>query len=117
MNKLKFRAWNKIEKVMYNWKDQCDMILDAIPIDMGDEWTEQCIVMQCTGTKDKNGKEIYEGDIVDFNGTIDSIVWHEADAGFVGAKHTNRFIFHWCDSIKVIGNIYENPELIGESDE
>lgn len=61
---IKFRAWDKEEKVMLRWPDEHDAILDAIPIDSGDEWTERCIVEQFTGLLDSKGREIWEGDIV-----------------------------------------------------
>ena len=64
MREIKFRAWDKEKKTMLNWLSDMEAIKDAMPYDCGDEWTENCILMQYTGLKDKNGKEIYENDVV-----------------------------------------------------
>ncbi len=76
----------------------------------------ELIAEQYTELKDKNGKEIYEGDIVD---AVDlyspaDVAWHNTKAGF--------FVFHDADdwyfpisnllNVEVIGNIHENPELL-----
>ena len=61
MREIKFRAWDETEKYMYNWENLINQNLKNIFT-----ITEQCgyVLMQYTGLLDKNGKEIYEGDIV-----------------------------------------------------
>lgn len=85
--------------------------------------------MQSTGLKDKNGKEIFEGDIINcgylFNGSpFDELDEYEEEKGVVKfvncgfnikfKNDTNLFIdiMESCEDIEVIGNIYENKELL-----
>lgn len=73
-------------------------------------------VMQYTGLKDKNGKEIYEGDIIQYNETKEIHTVKFISGGFIVAgQHINELYLtkHW----KVIGNIYENSELLQERKE
>lgn len=103
MREIKFRLWDG--EVMGEIKYMKLPINDGGPI-----------VMQYTGLKDKNGKEIYEGDIAKNQyGRICKVVWHEYtgrwDQEALNSEgHVKRY-FQWGDW-EVIVNIYENPELI-----
>jgi hypothetical protein len=94
---IKFRAWCKKNEIMHReWKD-----LDA----------KNEILMQYTGLKDKKGKEIYEGDIVKEREWKQEIRWSIENSGFwVGTSyHLNM---RTAQEIEIIGNIYENKELL-----
>jgi uncharacterized phage protein (TIGR01671 family) len=134
VREIKFRAWDKNTKEMYHWGDweQTEWIKDAMPEQCGDEWTEQCILMQYTGLKDKNEKEIYEGDIVqecsdispnDYQNRIGKIVYEKNIASFMvyvekGYCHLNEGDWTKGDNLeytKIIGNIYEHPHLLEDN--
>ena len=81
---------------------------------------------QYTGLRDKNGKEIYEGDIVEsISGKVGYVIFLQQEMGYVVVwdncdtrlGHRNRGEGYKCDgSIEVIGNIYDNPELINKEE-
>lgn len=130
MRKIKFRAWDKKRKKM------CDVVnLQRIYADesMQPIWvgslhkhpqppTVQCgipkdeeknfVLMQYTGLRDKNGKEIYEGDIV-FEEVLGTHVveWDDEATGY------SVFFMNDAEDWKVVGNIYENPELLEKKEE
>ncbi|MDN5025097.1 YopX family protein [Streptococcus sp. SO4] len=79
----------------------------------------EIILMQSTGLHDKNGKEIFEGDIVDYKGRKALVSWHGSYASFIyrfvdelqkrNAEWNPLYLAYMrCE---IIGNIYENPEL------
>ena len=74
------------------------------------------IIEQCTGGEDRNGKLIYEGDILEGGGCRYVVKWDEFLHGFYGYDN-NKTCFSLGNSLAnnsvVIGNIHENPELLG----
>jgi uncharacterized phage protein (TIGR01671 family) len=126
MRECKFRVWDKKLKDM-RYQDLQELCLGDIWFDgVWDTWCvindandkqERFILMQYTGLKDKNGKEIYEGDIIkvrrfmesDYVTTVeyrDGMYWHL----FETEDYEIVSVAYRCE---VIGNKYENPELLG----
>lgn len=121
----KFKAWNKVREEMIN---DCDLVITSngsvlagdlnydVESGMLADVTDNVVIMISTGSEDKNGTEIYEGDIVkNFCGDIYIVEWFVT--GFhLKEKYNDGFnysILHFVNNNKeVIGNIYENPELL-----
>ena len=124
----KFRAWhNELGRMMsisdmwFNVDSLGEIGLnDAVMNDYITVSPDEIKLMQSTGLKDKNGKEIFEGDIVDFKGRKAIIKWHGAFASFIyrfidepqerKSKWDPLFLAYL--KLEIIGNIYENPELL-----
>ena len=84
-------------------------------------------VGQYTGLTDKNGKKIVERDICRFKRfndiyigkivfnvkTASFVMWYQSIVGAYGEKATHKMLLSVCDGIEVIGNIHDNPELLG----
>ncbi len=117
MRELKFRAWGKNikEYLTLNGKEPYAFTLKDI--------SDGCIydinlydIEQYTGLKDKNDKEIYEGDIVDYNddGECIGVVKYDAPEFYLDADATNwaRMFLKGAPHQRVIGNIHESPELL-----
>jgi len=131
MREIKFRAFNKKTKkmrdvILIDWKDKYVEVKELLSdrqkrMSLSSEsrlvWLFKDIkLMQYTGSKDKNGKEIYEGDIVKGMGWDDEYHYGEI-------KEINELGYYpdcWLGNMpgsecwEVIGNIYENPELLKE---
>jgi uncharacterized phage protein (TIGR01671 family) len=137
MREIKFRAWDKVYKCFLQsfLIDEFGNIYNSIGLG-GRDITGEVIISQHTGLKDKNGKDIYEGDIIEWlTGEIGVISWHVKGFWSVKWQKKNTSIndrltvfcgeIHGGDGaeykkgefsdVNILGNIYENPELLPES--
>lgn len=140
MKEIRFRAWDKDYKYMKHkvmvgnvWDEDnyhAHMIwVDAEDVDyecesgwMNFDEHSNIELMQYTGLKDKKGVEIYEGDVVKgsyYSGynigikrIIGSVGWASASFKVSGVKQYDGIVVGLDGSFEVIGNIYENPELL-----
>lgn len=121
MRELKFRVWREEDKEyrtdlnvfrLHDGKIICTSPAYSLEGDRFD-------VEQYTGLKDNKGKEIYEGDIVKFNETICTIQYDETYARYT-LRDQSDGVQMFFDALiiipfEVIGNIHENPELLGDT--
>ncbi len=140
MREIKFRVWDKHEKKMgkvtgikfsdvqhtlvhYRYVDDRGRVIDE-QSHVDDKGHGVVVLVQYTGLKDKNGKEIYEGDIVKAasqgSNTVCTVKWGQGRVGFF--IHAPGICWNLSGSgkdydqetVEIIGNIYENPELLGD---
>ena len=115
---IKFRAWDKENKGMRFERDgeigRLDLFFRRL-YGMGVD------IMQYTGLHDKNGKEIYEGDVfeVGYFGWKCVVEWDDENSRFLGftieGERKIVYIGRSPQPVTVIGNIYSNPELLQEA--
>jgi len=127
VREIKFRAWDKDkERMNYNIQNYYDNLgwgyypkdVNAVFGDFLDNEYQE--VMQYTGLKDKNGVESYFDDLVKWDNAIYQIIWDE-DRGIAKLKYIKgKTVWNvslqipYIKKMEVIGNIYENPELLKE---
>lgn len=142
---IKFRAWDngKKEWLMgyeleslggFSLFGECmlfeewSQILNQFLFEKNGHKQDDLVVMQFTGLKDKNGKEIYEGDVLKINYSTHStpafkwqnknrkrfyqVLFLDSKWVIFHEKRTNLLSLKMAKSIEIIGNIYENPELL-----
>lgn len=127
MRELKFKLWDEKEKMMVEYLN-CSICIDGSGVQSfnsdgeieGTESNIHLIPLQYTGLKDNNDKEIYEGDIIrNTIGKLEKIVFNKGAFKTQSISHPNANLYlleSYFDYIEVIGNIYENPELLEGSE-
>ena len=110
---IKFRAWDKQVKKFCNWEHAVTIDLDGeIYRNRTEDKAPFLILMQYTGLKDKNGKEIYEGDIV----KLVKNLREQGEESMFTVKFQNAmfqpFFAIKGKDVTIRGNIYENPDLL-----
>jgi len=142
MREIKFRAWDEIKQKMVK-VGEMRWETDGTFIGGGDTWYTKFAtapaetftnnIMQFTGLKDKNGVEIYFGDILQTsNSNPEFDIWTSDDYGYsvcyedpeeLGVRFKNwtptteeESIYNF-QFVEVIGNIYQNPELLAEAEQ
>ena len=130
---LKFRKWDKQSKTMSE--------VEVLDLRLGQTYTDDPVIMQSTGFRDCNSKEIYEGDILSLP-THYRIIMSNVDkwvdellevkysgwfGGFIvlpSEEYLSKYLFDGCGKDgfyhkypKIVGNIYQNPELVKKENE
>lgn len=125
---IKFRIWDDFKKEWLGKSDKDSLTFygfhlvgEVMTVQCPPQWAldECCVVEQYTGLIDKNGKEIYEGDIVkNIEGVNETAVcvWDESNAEFdfrcKDGRYTRDNVKSWLEMYEVIGNIHEKSELL-----
>ena len=128
MKEIKFRAWDNhsekmLEIIQINFRDNY-LDYSGINSENGKRrlLLKEVELMQFTGLQDKNGVDIYEGDILIYQHmfvdkkSVSEVIWNEKYSGFASYVEDDerRYILEkeLKNQFEVIGNIYENPELL-----
>ena len=121
----KFRAWHKelgrmmLIEIMYffffdNELEELELN-DPVMNDHISVYPNEIVLMQSTGLKDKNGKEIFEGDVVSIDTDEFDLLFVKYESGIYWLMDDEECVEHLSDYYKyvsIVGNIYENPELL-----
>lgn len=122
---LRYRAWNKATKEMYEVDDimsidfgKSEIGVKTLFFDQTNRYNfDDIVLMQSTGMRDKNDREIFEGDIIDStDGFLAGVIEFRVSLGMFVSDlvEYNNFerLCNVASSRKIIGNIWEHPELL-----
>ena len=123
----KFRAWHKtweemgkVKRIRFDDEGNITTIFVRGKTSGSNAYFKDVELMQSTGLKDKNGKEVFVGDIIKCTRGCPHEVYLEKEYGgtYIGgmpAIYLKGLLsgYAWTEDEEIIGNIYENPELFG----
>ena len=114
MRTIKFRAWTELVNAETGEPHMAmidhDGLLNWSVEDLLDPENGRNILMQFTGLLDKNGKEIYEGDVIKEKHCTSYVIFEEGR--FQLHQNSGNYVVQNTQYYEIIGNIYENPELL-----
>lgn len=126
-DRFKYRCWHEPTKTMYEVFDFNENFIRATPDfvvpSIRTLKTRDCVLLQCTGLKDNQGKLIYEGDIIYKKGSknykkekmYSRVCWNSMYAQFnISDENGMHQMPSNSNNIEIVGNIYENEELLKE---
>lgn len=118
---IKFRAWSEHQYKMINFNDLVDQEWNFQDIDRINYGGSFSKLMQYTGRKDKNGKEIYEGDVIEKHFEKYEVLFHNCEWVFTKLNDYYKEQFYKLnffdnENFEIVGNIFENPEFIKSSE-
>ena len=121
----RYRAWDTTNKEMFKDTFSITESGQVVVVEQEDVmcppdyvFVDNLVIMQSTGLKDKNGKEIFEGDIVKMSKDVYSeptyyeVVRHRGGAYHLESKQHGCELWLRHTDCEVVGNLYENPELL-----
>lgn len=124
---IRFRAWHntweemcEVKRIRFDDEGNITTVLVKGEAFGSNAHLEEIELMQSTGLKDKNGKEIFEKDILDYNGRKVIVKWHGSYASFIyefvdelqNRKTEWKPLYLSYYHFKIIGNVYQNPGLL-----
>ena len=133
---VRYRAWHKtweelgkVKRIRFDDEGNVTTVLFEGKVLGVDTHADEIELMQSTGLKDKNGKEIFEGDVITNGQDVMCMKRHNTLGFYVEQKGKVEFIAgcavleefeedakEIADSLEIIGNIYENPELLEDKE-
>lgn len=125
----RYRAWDTTNKEMFKDTFSITESGQVVVVEQEDVmcppdyvFVDNLVIMQSTGLKDKNGKEIFEGDIVKMSKDVYSeptyyeVVRHRGGAYRLESKQHGCELWLRHTDCEVVGNVYENPELLEDKE-